>query len=94
MEASEETHSREAENHHFLGYKFNMVVIFIEVSGEITEVSPDLKTGNNLFIYRIRTLGQIFASRGKSAYRQYKTMPQNPGRISFCIEACKRLWGF
>jgi len=47
-----------------------MVFIFVEVSAEITEVSPDLKKGNNLFINRVRTLGQIFASGGKSDYRQ------------------------
>lgn len=56
-----------------------MVVIFVEVRGEITKVSRDLKKGNNLFIYRARTWGQIFASGGKSAYRQCKTTPQTPG---------------
>lgn len=53
-----------------------MVAIFVEVSGEVTEVSSGLKERNNLFIYWITTLGQVFASAGKSACRQYKTIPQ------------------
>lgn len=45
----------------FLGYKFSMVIIFVEGSGEITKVSADLRKGNYIFIYRIRTLCRIFA---------------------------------
>lgn len=45
----------------FLGYKFSMVIIFVEGSGEITKVSADPRKGNYIFIYRIRTLCHVFA---------------------------------
>lgn len=47
LEASEETH-RQAENHHFLGYIFKIVWVFVEVSGEIGMVRTYLKKGNKL----------------------------------------------
>lgn len=76
-----------AENHHFLGYQLKVVFIFVEASRVITEVSPDLKKGNNLFINRIQNCARYLEG---NLIISNKTL----AILSFCIEACKRQRGF